>query len=197
MCCLEEDTGASGGAHQDCGPAFAHLHMLCILLGDACVALQATGSCLRAQPGSGDALRKASSLYITEQDTSKIQPAEHAAFRCALSTADNDSENIPVSTQASSSVTLSRCSCRHDGFGALGPAHLCQPGVLTDLLQGDSLDRVVRQHLLQQLLELGGHAKPAHEHHFGHLQHNIRKAAVIALALKSTTSLQDWTRKDW
>ena len=97
MCCLEEDTGASGGAHQDCGPAFAHLHMLCILLGDACVALQATGSCLRAQPGSGDALRKASSLYITEQDTSKIQPAYHAAFRCALSTAGNDSENTPVS----------------------------------------------------------------------------------------------------
>ena len=64
---MEEDTGASGGAHQDCGPAFAHLHMLCILLGDACMALQATGICLRAQPGSGDALRKANSLYITEQ----------------------------------------------------------------------------------------------------------------------------------
>ena len=102
MCCLQEETGASDGAHQDCETAFAHLHMLCILLRDACVALHATSTCLRAQSGSGDALRKANSLYSTEQDTNKPQPAERAAFRCAFGTAGNDSGNIAVSTQVSS-----------------------------------------------------------------------------------------------
>lgn len=84
MSCLQEETGAPSGAHQDCGTAFGHLHMLCILLGDACMALHATGTCLRAQSGSGDTLRKANSLYITEQDTGRSQPAERAAFKEAF-----------------------------------------------------------------------------------------------------------------